>query len=104
VAAVLAMNQLGQHSRTIPTRLAVGDWLLVQRFVEFECRSVQKIYCCKPESAQRPAPSRATLSFAMTLTGMASKSGCMRPLETKAFMKAPEASLGRILGALPPAR
>src|ERR1700690_1823385 len=55
-------------------------------------------------TAQRAAPINAALSLVITLTGMVSSSGCMRPLPTKACMNNGPANLGSILGAMPPPR
>ena len=53
-------------------------------------------------TAQRAAPINAALSLVMTLTGMASSRGCMRPFPTNAFMNNGPDNLASILGAMPP--
>ena len=55
-------------------------------------------------TAQRAAPINAALSLVMTLTGMASSRGCMRPFPTNAFMNNGPDNLANILGAMPPPR
>jgi hypothetical protein len=55
-------------------------------------------------AAQRAAPIRAVLSLVMTMTGMASSRGCMRPLPTNACMNNGPDNLASILGAMPPPR
>ena len=55
-------------------------------------------------TAQRAAPISAALSLVMTLTGIASSRGCIRPFPTNAFMNNGPDNFASILGAMPPPR
>src|SRR3989338_6110000 len=55
-------------------------------------------------AARKAVPSSASRSFKITLTGMASSNGRMRPLFRNASRNVPPCNSGRIFGAMPPPR
>src|ERR1700685_3050198 len=81
------------------------SWICSMSRQEELAQSVYASYFADPfTAAQRAAPSKAVLSLVMTLTGIASSRGCMRPLPANACMNNGPDNFANILGAMPPPR